>query len=86
MVSAGIKELKARLSSYVDRVRQGEPVIVTEHGEEVAILVPISEERKHILALVKNGVAHWSGNKPKGLNGMHVKGQLLSERVLGERR
>ena len=86
MISAGIKELKARLSSYVDRVRQGEPVIVTEHGEEVAVLIPISEERRHIMSLVKRGAAHWSGGKPKGLTGIRMKGQPLSERVLGERR
>ena len=86
MISAGIKELKARLSSYVDKVRQGEPVIVTEHGEEVAVLVPISEERRHILSLVKKGIAHWSGNKPKGLSGIRMKGQPLSARVLEERR
>jgi len=86
MISAGIKELKARLSSYVDRVRQGEPVIVTEHGEEVAVLVPISGERRLVLSLVKNGTAHWSGNKPKGLAGIRMKGQPLSARVLEERR
>ncbi len=86
MLSAGIKELKARLSSYIDKVRQGELVIVTEHGEEVAVLVPISEERKHVLSLVRKGVAHWSGNKPKGLGGIRIKGQPLSDRVLEERR
>lgn len=85
MTFAGIKELKARLSSYIDRVRQGEPVIVTDHGEEVAVLVPISEERKYIMWLVKKGMAHWSGGKPKGLTGIRMKGRPLSERVLEER-
>ena len=41
VTSVGIKELKAKLSSYVDRVRSGERVIITEHGQEVAVIIPL---------------------------------------------
>ena len=42
MTSVGIRELKARLSSYVRRVRRGEVIRVTDRGEVVAELRPPS--------------------------------------------
>jgi len=86
MTSVGIKELKAKLSSYIDKVTRGEQVIITEHSREVAVMVPISKERLTIRSLVEAGRAHWSGGKPKGLKGITVKGTSLSETVLEERR
>ncbi len=86
LILAGIKELKARLSSYIDKVNGGEQVIVTEHGREVAVISPISRERKAIMSLIKAGKAHWGGGKPIGLTGIKIKGKLLSETILEERR
>lgn len=85
MGSVGVRELKARLSRYIDAVRHGEPVIVTEHGEEVAVISPISEERKAIALLVRAGKVHWSGGKPDGLRGVRLKGESMSKTVLRER-
>jgi prevent-host-death family protein len=86
MISAGIKEFKAKLSSYIDIVNKGEQVVITEHGKELAIIIPISQERREINALVTAGMAHWAGGKPKGLVGMKIKGKPLSETILEERR
>ena len=36
MVKAGIRELKAHLSAYLRRVKRGEAVLLTEHGEVIA--------------------------------------------------
>ena len=83
--SVGIGALKAKLSSYVERVRHGEQIVVTDHGEEVALLVPISRERRVIRSLVESGKAQWSGGKPKGMEGLAVKGKPLSETILEER-
>jgi prevent-host-death family protein len=85
MISVGIKELKAKLSSYIDRVCRGERVIITEHGREVAVLTPISKDRKAVNALIDSGQAHWSGGKPHGVEGIRIKGKLLSETILEER-
>ena len=41
MTLVGVAELKAALSSYLARVREGETVTVTDHGRPVAKLVPI---------------------------------------------
>jgi prevent-host-death family protein len=85
MVSVGIKDLKAKLSSYIDRVSRGDQVIITEHGREVAVITRISPERKAIRSLVDSGKAHWSGGKPRGIEGITLKGQPLSETILEER-
>jgi len=33
MISVGIKELKEKLSGYVDKVRHGEEIVVTDRGK-----------------------------------------------------
>lgn len=86
MIAVGIKELKAKLSSYVGMVRKGEEVIVTDHGREVAIVVPISRERQAVKSLMDSGRAKWSGGKPTGLKRIKVKGRPVSSTVQEERR
>jgi prevent-host-death family protein len=86
MVSVGIRELKERLSSYVLKVRNGETIIVTDHGKEVALLGPISPSVALAQRLVKEGKAKWGGGKPKGLRGVKIKGKPISDTVLEDRR
>ncbi|MBT1074873.1 type II toxin-antitoxin system Phd/YefM family antitoxin [Geobacter grbiciae] len=86
MIAVGIKELKARLSSYVEKVQQGEEVVITDHGREVALVVPISPERRAVKTLMAEGRAKWSGGKPAGKRGVTLKGESLSDTVLEERR
>lgn len=86
MISVGIKELKTRLSSYVDRVRHGKEVVITEHGKEVALVTPISRERRAVKLLIDSGKAGWAGGKPKGFADVRIKGKALSKTVLEERR
>lgn len=78
--------LKERLSEYVARVRLGEHVIVTDRGEAVAELVPLSAERAAIQQLVRSGKANWLGGKPLGLDGVIVSGAPLAETVIEDRR
>lgn len=40
MDTVGVRELRQYLSRYLDRVKAGETLVVTERGEEVARLVP----------------------------------------------
>jgi prevent-host-death family protein len=41
-MKAGVAELKARLSEYLERVEAGQEVVVTDRGQPVARLVPIA--------------------------------------------
>lgn len=55
LMDVGIRELRAGLSRYVERVKEGEEIVVTEHGKPVARLVPLDGERK-IDRLIREGV------------------------------
>lgn len=57
MVRIGIRELNQRTSQVLDRVRRGETVIVTDHGEPIARLVPIGDTASVLDELVGAGKA-----------------------------
>ena len=84
--AVGIKELKTRLSDYVDRTREGECFLVTDRGEPVAELIPLSPERRAISKLAAEGAVEWRGGKPKGLRGVVVRGEPVSETIVRDRR
>ena len=44
MTRTSISELKAKLSAYLDIVRQGEDVLVTDRGRVIARLSPVKGE------------------------------------------
>ena len=55
--SVGVRELRQNLSIYLDRVKKGEALTVTEHGAPVAILRPIDEGQSVLDRLVAEGRA-----------------------------
>ena len=44
-MEVGVRELRDNLSRYLERVRDGEEVVVTEHGRAIARLLPLTGER-----------------------------------------
>jgi prevent-host-death family protein len=54
-MDVGIRELRAHLSRYIEHVKAGEQIVVTEHGTPVARLMPLNGERK-IDRLIREGV------------------------------
>lgn len=88
MTTVGVRELKNRLSYYLDLVKNGEPVSVTARGREIAVIMPRArnEDEEFAWRLVREGKATWSGGKPKGgsLN-IPARGRPLSEIVIKER-
>ncbi len=69
-----MKEARAKFSSLLERVIAGEEVIITSHGKRVARLVPVSSERKEILA-----------DQKKFRDSIRVAGKPMSELVTEER-
>jgi prevent-host-death family protein len=53
---AGIRELRQNLSRYIDRVKAGETVEVTEHGRLVAALVPRADREESLAELERRGL------------------------------
>ncbi len=53
---AGIRELRQELSRYIDRVKAGEVIEVTEHGRLVARLTPAVDLAGSIATLEDRGL------------------------------
>jgi prevent-host-death family protein len=53
----GVRELRQNLSVYLARVKAGESLTVTEHGNEVARLVPLGSGQSTIERLIAEGRA-----------------------------
>ena len=86
MPTVGIRELKAHLSHYVRLARQGERVIVTDRGREVAELRAITPVHPGIKALIDSGMVKWSGGKPTSFPRRRaLRGEPLSETIVRER-
>jgi prevent-host-death family protein len=89
VATVGVRELRDNLSRYLRRVREGEWVIITDHGKPIGELAPPAGGRsaEHARALVRKGVASWSGGKPKGLaRAPRTQGGLVSDAVIEDRR
>jgi len=55
-VTVGVRELKNQLSGYLDRVKAGEEITVTEHGRPIARLTSIAPEVDRRAALIEAGI------------------------------
>lgn len=53
--AVGVRDLKNNLSRFLDRVKRGEEIIVTEHGRPVARLSAIDKPTDRLAALVASG-------------------------------
>lgn len=63
-MTVGIRELKIRLSSYVQQVKAGATLIITERGKPVGRIVPIKPTvEAQMQALLQTGLVAWSGRK-----------------------
>jgi len=85
MATVGVRELKNRLSYYLDLAKSGERVTITERGKEIAVIEPIvrDQEREYLLRLVREGRATWNGGKPRGaLKRVRWPGKPLSQIVI----
>lgn len=89
MTQVAIETLKAQLSDYLQRARQGEQILITESGRSIALLAPIegNEPAKRAWELVQSGAASWSGGKPQGSRRRpKPSGKSASDMVLEDRR
>jgi prevent-host-death family protein len=60
----GIRELKSTLSECVREVKSGRTIVVTEHGQPVARIIPVGISlRERVEALRKAGAIAWSGRR-----------------------
>lgn len=86
MRTAAIAKLKAGLSGYLESVKAGEQVVVTERGRPVALIVPIdphiSEDERRSELIAKGLVRPGRGPIPVDLiEGATIAG-LTADRAL----
>lgn len=89
MTQVGVRELRDNLSAYLRRVERGELLLITDRGRPIGELGPAArrgaEERGR--RLVRDGVATWSGGRPRGLAGApKPRAGLVSDAVIEDRR
>jgi prevent-host-death family protein len=95
MKTAAVSELKARLSEYLNQVKAGMEVLITDRGKPVARLVPLSRPKdlkESLVRMEKEGLIRigsgklpknfWRMHRPDDSNGMVLKA-LLNEREAG---
>lgn len=85
----GIRELKNKLSSYLEKVKQGEQLAVTERGKIIAYILPSEKSPgyEELIQLVREDRASWKGGKPAGsAKPAAAKGKPVSQIVVEERR
>lgn len=89
MAEVGIRALRADLSRWIERVREGEEIVVTDRGEPVARIVPV-ERARALDRLIREGrvtpAARRDGSLPPLLAPLDGDGPTLSEMVIEERR
>lgn len=93
METAAVSKLKAHLSDYLNRVKAGVEVLITDRGKPIARLVPISRvktPREALTRMEKQGLiklgsgklpkGFWTMPRPEDPKGLVLKA-LLQERV-----
>ena len=85
----GVRELKARLSEYLRQVKNGNTVVITEHGRPVGRLTPLglsAEERMR--GMLEAGRAEWNGKRLTPIKPVArtKKGYSVAELLIEDRR
>lgn len=55
-VRVGVRDLRENLRSWLDLVKEGEEIVVTERGKAIAQLTPLDSGRRTLEELVAAGV------------------------------
>jgi prevent-host-death family protein len=63
-ITVGIRELKAQLSHYVQQVKDGATLVITERGRPIGQIVPIKPSvEAQLQELAHTGLVTWNGRK-----------------------
>lgn len=88
MSQVGVREVRQNLSVYLDRVKAGESLEITEHGRPVAILVPTEDAVSPLRRLIAEGRARPAPRRwlrvPRPVTAAKVRGMRPLGEVLRE--
>ena len=81
-MEVGVRELRDHLSRYLDRVRDGDELIVTDRGHAIARVVPVGSERM-LDRLIAEGIVTPAREKrnraPKPIKAKSTVSDLVGE-------
>lgn len=92
MAEVNIRELRNKLTRYLRRVEEGEPLTVTRRGKPVAVVTPVAgqnELTRKLQEAAAGGLIQWSGRRPKAPRRrpkLRGEGLGISEMILEDRR
>ena len=81
----GVSDLRNNLSRYLDRVRDGEEVVVTDRGRAIARVIPIERERVLDRLIAEGVVTPAQRTKRRAKTPIKSKG-TVSDLVADQRR
>ena len=89
-MAVAVRDLKNRLSAYLRRARQGERILVTDHGRPVAELGPLGHgkmrAKDRLARLVELGdVTTARGSGLTEIEPIRVRGRAVSKTILDDR-
>jgi prevent-host-death family protein len=63
-ITIGIREFKAQLSQYLQRVKSGESLVITERGRPIGRIVPTGRDlHSRLQGMVAAGLCAWNGKR-----------------------
>jgi prevent-host-death family protein len=76
-MTVGVRELKMRLSEYLRRVKMGEAIVITDHGQPVGRIIPAEQPLEaRLQAMIEAGTLAWCGQKLEPMVPVaHVQGE-----------
>jgi len=92
MHTAGIKDIKNNLSRYLDKVKSGEEILITDRGKPIARIVKEdagnTSLRSALSPLIQKGLVVMPSHGLSGLNPPKIKtgGKPASDMVIEDRR
>ncbi|MCG6534944.1 MAG: type II toxin-antitoxin system prevent-host-death family antitoxin [Syntrophales bacterium LBB04] len=96
MKKAGVREVRLHFSRYLQEVKRGEPLIITERGEGIAQILPLSPNQSRQEKEIQDGLRRLaekgfvqlpSGQKLTGpAKRIKVQGKPFSDAVIEDRR
>lgn len=84
-MEVGVRELRNNLSRYLDRVRCGEEVVVTDRGRAIARVLPVGAERTLDRLIAEGVVTPARQPKRRGAKPVRAAG-TASDLVADQRR
>ena len=85
-MDVGVRELRANLSRWLEKVKEGEVLVVTERGKPIARIIPDPPRSKFDRLVAEGRITPAKRTERRPLPPLIVAKGSVSELVIGDRR